>query len=335
MPGSYKPVYSPRYTVTIGGTEYDEVGGLIDELVVETTVNGADFCSFTLNHPFDPAQHDFADLSWGDIETGTPLEVAVGWGSGGTETVFVGKSHAIEVEFTPTSGGRVSVSGYGVLHEMMRGVTERSWEESTVTAAVQAVLGEYGGGMVTGSTSERKRVIQHNQNDYRFVRELASEYGFEFYAQQGDIYFEPRSSLGGGPEMTFTYGNTLDRFSAEVTTANQLSEVEVRYWEMSNEKEIVGTATKSSGEGKEVFRVACDSKAEAEEIAESRLSALSKARASGHGESEGIPGLTAGMTVRIEEVGERFVGNYYVTRVTHRMQGNGYRTAFDLTELPE
>jgi phage protein D len=339
MPGNYKPVYSPRYTVTVGGTTYEEVGGLVEDLVVETTVDGADFCSFTLSHPFDPEQHDFADLNWGDTEPGTSLEVAVGWGgAGSTETVFVGKTHATEVEFTPAGGGRVTVSGYGVLHEMMRGITERSWEEVPVTTAVQEVLGDYGGGSVKGSTSERKRIIQHNQNDYRFVRELADEYGFEFYAQQGDIYFDPRASIlvsSVTPDVTFTYGNTLDRFSAEITTANQLSEVEVRYWDMNQEKEIVGSASKSSGKGKEVFRIACDSKAEAEQIARSKLSALSMVRATGHGETDGIPELSAGMTVRIEGVGERFVGNYYVTRVTHRMQGNGYRTTFDVTELPE
>jgi phage protein D len=339
MSGEYEPVYSPRYQVTVGGTTYEEVGGLVEELVVETTVDGADFCSFTLSHPFDPEQHDFADLNWGDIEPGTPLEVAVGWGGAGqTETVFVGTSHGVEVEFTQAGGGRVSVSGYGVLHEMMRGVTERSWEEVPVTTAVQSVLGEYGGGRVGGTSSPRKRIIQHNQNDYRFVRELAEEYGFEFYARQGTIHFEPRASIlvsSVDPEMTFTYGNTLDQFSAELTTANQLSEVEVRYWDMTQEKEIVGSASKSTGQGTEVFRIACDSKAEAEQIARSKLSLLSMARATGYGVSDGIPALSAGMTVRIEGVGELFVGNYYVTRVTHRMQGSGYQTTFEVTELPE
>jgi len=337
MSTEYSPVYSPRFELTVGGTTYQEVGGQIADLVAETTVDGADRCSFTFNHPFNLEQGDIADLEWEDVEPGTPIELAVGWGGAGSiEPLFVGTSHAVEVEFTPSVGGSVAVSGYGRLHEMMRGVVERSWSDTTVADVAREVLSSYFPEVtVEGSTSTRNRIIQHDQNDYRFVRQLAAEYGFEFYTERDTAYFTPRSSLGGDPDMTLTYGNTLDAFSAELTMAEQIESVEVRYWDMNAEKEIVGSASKPTGEGKKVFRIACDSKEEAESIAESKLSELSMARATGYGQTDGIPALTAGMTVRIEGIGDRFGGNYYVTRVAHRMQGNGYRATFDVKELPE
>jgi len=338
MAPDYSPVYSPRFELTVGGTTYQEVGGLVQDLLVETTVDGADLCSFTLNHPFHPENVDFADLNWGDIEPGTDLALSIGWGGeGGIEPLFVGTSKSVKIDFEPGSGGSVAVAGYGPLHEMMQGVVERSWAETTVVDVAKEVLGDYFSSVeVEGSGSTRNRIIQHDQNDYRFVRGLAAEYGFEFYAERDTAYFTPRSSIGSGdPELTLTYGNTLDTFSAEVTTAEQLESVEVRYWDMSTEKEIVGEASQETGSGKEVFRIACDSKEEADSIAAGKLSKLSMSRATGNGETDGIPELMAGTVIQLEDLGERFTSNYYVTRVAHRMGGSGYRTSFDVTELPE
>lgn len=337
MATTYHPVYSPRFEVTIGRTKYQESTGLIQDLVVENTVDGAALCSFTLNHTFDQASADFVDLEWNDIEPGTDLKVAIGWGGEGTtKPMFVGTSSSINTEFRMGSGASLSVSGYGPLYAMMRGVVERSWSNETVINVVKKVLGEYFRDVtVEGKSSKRNRIIQHNRNDYRFVSELATEYGFEFYADLDRAYFTPRRSISKKtPEMTLTWGRTLDVFDAEITTAGQLNTVEVRYWDMQTEKEIVGTATQSDGKGKEVFRIVCDSEAEAVDIAESRLSRLSMERANGVGETDGIPGLTAGSVIRLEGLGPRFTGNYYITRATHRVGGSGYRTAFGFTQLP-
>lgn len=338
MGTDFSSVYSPRFELAVGGTTYQEAGGLLEDLLVETTVDGADLCSFTLTHPFYPEKGAFADLEWSSIEPGSDLELSIGWGGKGQiEPLFVGTSKSIKADFDSESGGSVSVSGYGPLYDMMQGVVERSWSETTVVDVAEEILNEYFSSVeVDGDGSERNRIIQHGQNDYRFLRELAAEYGFEFYAERDSAYFTPRSSIGGGdPEMTLTYGNTLDTFSAEISTAEQLETVEVRYWDMNAEKEIVGTASGGVGEGKEVFRIACDSKEEADAIAEGKLAEMSMSRASGWGETDGIPELVAGTIIRLEGLGDRFSNNYYVTRASHKMGRAGYRTSFDVTELPE
>lgn len=331
------PVYSPRFELDVGGTTYQEADGLVDELVVETTVDGADLCSFRLNYPFDPERREFGDLDWGSIEPGTDVEASVGWGGeGGVDPVFVGASQSVKTDFTPEEGPTVEVSAYGLLHDMMRGVVERSWSDATVVDVVEEVLSSYFQNTeVEGPGTERNRIIQHEENDYRFVRRLADAYGFEFYAERDTAHFTPRSSVGSGdPAVALTYGNTLDTFSAELSASRQVETVEVRYWDMSAEKEIVGSASGDSGEGKEVFRVACDSKEEADRIAEGKLSALSMSRATGYGETDGVPEIAAGATLRLEDLGERFSGTYYVTRATHRIGRSGYRTSFEVTEIP-
>lgn len=332
------PVYSPRFELSFGGTTYQEAGGLISDIVVETTVDGADLCQFKINKPYDPEHHDFLDLSWGDIEPGTDIELKLGWGgSGSIKPVFTGTSQSMRTEFNPDQGASVSVSGYGKMHEMMYGQKERSWAEETISNVAEEVIGEYFGTVeVDGPGIERKTIVQHGENDYRFIRGLADDYGFEFYAERDTAYFKPRGDIGSGdPVATLTYGNTLDSFSAEISKSDQTQTVQVRYWDMNAEKEVVGEASGDEGEGTRVYRVLCDSKKEADRIAQSKLSELQMARARGHGEADGNPKIMAGKIIDLKEMGERFSKKYYVTRAAHRMTGSGYRTTFEVKEIPE
>lgn len=331
-------LYSPRFELSVGGASYRETDGRVTDLVIETTIEGADLCSFALTNPFEAEHWDFADLEWGAIEPGTDVKAAVGWGDeGDVEPVFVGTTQSVTMEATPETGPTVSVGGYGLLHEMMRSVVERSWSDAAVVDVAEEVLGGYFPNLeVDGPGIERNRIIQHGENDYRFLRRLAESYGFEFYAERDTAYFRPRASVGSGdPAVTLAYGDALETITMEASAARQVETVEIRYWDMNAEKEVVGSASGDAGEGKEVFRVACDSKEEADRIAEGKLSALSMDRVTGHGEVDGHPALTAGETVRLENLGARFTGDYYVTRATHRFGPSGYRTAFEVTEIPE
>jgi len=330
--------HSPRFDVTIDGTSYGEAGGSVTDLVVETTLDGADRFSLTLNVPYDSEQRSFAGFDWKKFEIGKKVKVSLGWGDGSLEPVFVGKVHRLTTDFSTGQGPSVGVSGYGLLHDMMRGTKDRSWAEKTVKDVVTEVLSSYFGNVTVKKGSMQRDVIyQHDQSDYRFVANLASKYGYQFYSKRNAVFFAPRSSLGSGnPVATLRYGAALDSFSGDIDRANEVAKVEVRHWDMQAETEIVGTAsTKASNDEKEVFRVPCTSKQEADAIAQSKLDRLSSAVAHAHGETDrGVPSLTAGAVVGIEDVGSRFSKNYYVTKATHRVGGSGYRTSFEAREVP-
>lgn len=340
MAATNEGAHSPRFEVTVSGTTYQEAGGQIADLVVETTLDGADRFSLTLNVPFDREHKSFRGLNLDDFATGKSVDVSVGWGGDGSlEPLFVGKIHQLTTNFSRGSGPSVGVSGYGLLHDMMNGTQDRSWSESSVGDVVDEVLSSYfGDRTVDTSGMDRDKIYQHDQSDYRFVTELADRYGYQFYTERDAAYFKPRSSLGTeSPVATLRYGAGLASFSGEINEANEVKEVVVKHWDMQQETEIVGTAsTDAKNEKKEVFRIPCGSKEEAEQIAETKLSRLSSSVATAHGEAgRGVPQLTAGKTVTIEEVGERFSKNYYVTKTTHRIGGSGYRTSFEATEAPE
>ncbi len=331
--------HSPRFEVTVGGKTFRESGAGVTDLVVETTLGGADRFSLTLNVPYDREQRAFSGFSWDDFDTGKTVDVSLGWGDGSLEPLFIGRINRVTTNFSQGQGPSVGVSGYGLLHDTMRGKKDRSWSETTVKDVVSEVLSSYFGSVtVEGGGMKRDKVYQHDQSDYRFVEHLAEKYGYQFYTKRNEVFFKPRSSMGSNdPVATLRYGAALESFSGEIDQANEVQTVEVRHWDMQAETEIVGTAsTDAKNKKKEVFRVPCASNDEATTIAETKLDRLSGSRATARGETDrGVPKLTAGETISVGDVGSRFSKNYYVSKTTHRVGGSGYRTSFEATETPE
>ncbi|PCR92240.1 phage late control D family protein [Natrinema ejinorense] len=333
-----QPRYSPRFKVDVGDAKFQEPGGRIADLVVETTLDGADRFSFTLNFPFDEELGEFSGLTWDDFAVGTDVEIAMGYGGDGTLTpLLTGSIRSINAEFTTDRGPSVTVSGYGLLWELMQGTRSDSWSETTVGTAVEDVLSSYPFSTVDVSDAsiKREKLIQDNQSDYRFVQRVAETYGFEFYAERDTVRFRPRSAKGDGegPVAELWYGEALHDFYAEITRREQVDQVEVRSWDEQNKSEIVATAGSTNAKHKEVFRVQAMSRDEAERVAETKLNRFSDGVATGHGEADGTPDIRAGSVITLEELGGRFSADYYVTEATHRMGSAGYRTSFEVTEV--
>ncbi len=342
MTTMFQPRYSPRFAVEVGSRTFQEPGGRIADLVVETTLSGADRFSFTLNYPFDEELGEFSGLDWSTFEIGTAVEIAMGYGGDGTLTpLLTGSIASIHSEFTTDNGPTVTVSGFGLLKELMNGTDSRSWEETTeeltVGRAVEEILSAYPFATVDVRDADIKRVklIQDNQSDYRFLEALADHYGFSFYAERDTVRFHPRSGRGNDrePVVELWYGEALHDFYAEITDTRDDHRIEVRSWDAEAGQEIIATAGAKTAANTEVFRVPVISQNEAQRIAEKKHSRHADGRITGHGEADGTPEIRAGELICLEELGERFSGQYYVTNATHRMGAAGYRTTFEATEV--
>jgi phage protein D len=91
-----------------------------------------------------------------------------------------------------------------------------------------------------------------------------------------------------------------------------------------------GAATKAFGKSELTgVRWSVESKAEAEAIAKAQLEALTLTYVTGEGMCVGRTDLRAGMVVKLEGLGKRFSGQYYVTATRHSYTpSRGYRTGF-------
>ena len=81
-------------------------------------------------------------------------------------------------------------------------------------------------------------------------------------------------------------------------------------------------------------KVSCDhnvaSQEEANAMAKAQLQATSMGFITGRGSCIGEPRLEARTVIELKGLGRRFSGSYYVTSVTHTINGSGYRSDFDV-----
>lgn len=334
MTGSYQPRYSPRFRVEVAGQRFQEPGGRIADLVVETTVEGADRFSFTLHYPFDEELGTFDGLDWEAFAVGTEVSIAMGYGGDGTLTPLLsGRVHTVESAFTPEQGPTVTVSGFGLLKATMAGTNSDSWTETTLGRVAEDVLSGYAFSTVdVDADVQRQRVIQDRQSDYRFLAELARTYGYEFTAERETVRFRPRGERRDRePVAELWYGEALQEFHAEIRDQQSDRSVQVRSWDQRDQRALVGRAGPSDASAETVYREHAMARTETDWIATQKHSELADGVVTGHGEADGRPALRAGVTVELAELGDRFSGTYAVTQATHRMGSAGYRTSFEVT----
>jgi phage protein D len=190
-----------------------------------------------------------------------------------------------------------------------------------------------------------KYVLQNNETDLEFLHARAARIGYEIFVTDQDLHFRA-PDFGGGEELTFSPDQDLIEFRPRLSTMSQVDKVAVRGWNPAKKEEIVGKAkgassTMGNTTGPNAAKQAFDSSEtartqspvfsleEAEEIAKGRFDEMALAYISGEGVCIGRSELRAGIVIRIEGLGQRFSGSYYVTSTTHSVTpNNGYRTAF-------
>jgi phage protein D len=210
---------------------------------------------------------------------------------------------------------------------------------------------------VTKEGPEHPIVVQRNQDDATFLMERAKRIDFDCYidvdakTKKDTLYFvKPTDGRASSQRLTynFEWGKTLVSFTPELTAARQVSQLTVKGWDPKKKAPISATATKadlagkkSSGtSGPEIAEKKLDKKEEivvdwpVQTMEEAKALAISLLRERAYeflkatGQAIGLPDMRPGDNVTVNGVGQRFSGQYYVTRVEHTIGNNGYTTGF-------
>lgn len=206
-------------------------------------------------------------------------------------------------------------------------------------------------------------VAQDNQYDIDFLFLEARKIGYVVYVDQEPagrnrtrdvLHFGPSEARHPGvPEAAYEleWGKSLIDFTPKLSTANQITAAEVRSWDREANRAIRERVTMDEVSVNEDLRPiirgsgprASDRCAAREEIitnepqhstqqarrrATAVLSDRLKQLVEATGTTVGLPDLRAGQNVRIAGLGARFSGRYFVTKTTHTLDSNGYRTKF-------
>ncbi|MCF4966939.1 VgrG-related protein [Nostoc sp. CMAA1605] len=264
--------------------------------------------------------------------------------------VLEGEITAIETEFTPESQAPIVIRGYDISHRLHRGRYNRSFQNVTDSDVVTQIAGETSitTGTITTTTPVHEYIFQENQTNMEFLRERAARIGFELYVQDGKLNFrQPTQSQ----TLSLQWLKDIHSFRVRVTSAEQVSSVEVRGWDYATKKSIVSTATTeqvitSTDNGKgsvsskkftiQPKMIVVDqpvfSTAEAQKIAQALCNELGGEFVYADAKGEGNPLIRTGKVIKLTDMGN-YSGSYYVTETRHLFQKRKYTTEFSVRGL--
>ncbi|RCJ42042.1 type IV secretion protein Rhs [Nostoc minutum NIES-26] len=271
------------------------------------------------------------------------------------DRLIEGEITGIEVKFTNTSEAHIIVRGYDVSYRLHRGRYNRSFTNCTDTEIVRRVAQEAGikiGQMdVSGATHEY--VFQENQTNMEFLRERAAKIGFELYVQDNKIHFcKPKS----GGSLKLEWLEDITSFDVRVTSAEQVSSVQVNTWDYGKKKLISETISKEqlvtqtgNGNGSSIsqkFKMKqppkmivvdqpVDTAKEAKQMAQALCNELGGEFVTAEAKAVGNPIIRPGKVVTLQNMGTRYSGKYYITGTCHRYIHRDYTTNFTVRGLRE
>jgi phage protein D len=339
--------YAPRFEVEIRHKKLraEMEKAIIDISVTETINRGASF-ELTVHDEFDMETQEFRWLDHELFDVGNEICIKMGYGNR-LDTMIIGSITRLEPSFFAGDTPTLRVIGQDISYDVLkRASPERSFI-GTYSDVARIIASEARLNAVVDDTRFRTTVRKRNDETYySFLNRLRREVGYEFRIEGRKMYFvRPRNEER--EILTLELGKDIISFAPTMRTSGLLTEVEFRGYDPSNPRTpIIGRAGTGSESGheagedtgsqvaqrygtvKRVITGVVNSREEAEAHAEAELNEASGSLVEGRVECIGIPQIRAGVNVKIEKVGSRFSGKYYVVGSTHRIGSNGYKTSF-------
>jgi phage protein D len=347
MPARGPHIPVPAFEVLINGTPLPvEAAAHVVGVSVEADTELPDMFALEI-----VSSEDLDDqFAWVDAEdlfaVGNAVEVKLGYAEQLT-SLFKGEVTGLEPSFNADRLPTLVVRGYDRRHRLTRGRQTRSFlkkKDSDIAAQIAREAGLTA--RVTDSRVTHDYVMQMNQTDYEFLHERAARIQYEVVVEDKTLNFRPVAN-DRGEALTLEADAELSEFNPRLSAAGQFSDVAVRGWDPKNKKEIVGKAaagdevSKMGGSqtgaalSKRAFGAATGrprrpvlTQAEADQAAVARLNRAALELITGDAVCGGRADLWPGKVVKINGVGKRFGGQYYITAATHVYTPDGYSTSF-------
>ena len=270
----------------------------------------------------------------------------------GSTPLVSGEIVAIEAAYPESGTPTITLRGYDQSHRLHRGRKVREFVQKTDSDIVSQIARANGlAAEVDSLTHVHEHLYQENLTDYEFLARRARALGCVFQVEGRKLRFRKHANVAL-PPVTLDYPTSLREFRPRLTASAQVQSVSVRSWDAAAKREIVGNAragnfsasklewnqrghTLSKQAFGDVEMGFTDepvaSQAEGETFAVARLSRFWSSDVQADGDAAGKAEIRAGSMVKIEGVGDRFGGEYFVTHARHTFRTDGpYRTTFTI-----
>lgn len=289
-----------------------------------------------------------------------PLELSLGYRPSGIVQVFQGEVSGIDPVFPAAGMPTVTISAHDYMFRLTEGSKERSFPWflpdsvlAVIVAAENFLITEPDpAAAVVGALNvfNQEPRSQYKQSDYKFLRQIAAEYGFDMWVDGSFMNFRFLLPSLPRPELELTWGESLVEFAPHYTSIGELVSVNLKVWIQEIQTEL---AVQARWDGDSLsFRVIPAMFAELDETVDvgiglpdipldnpvdavkwvlGELRRRINNRTTGKGAALGDPRLRVGQVITLSGLGQAFSGsNYRLTSVSHTLDGSGYKTAFEV-----
>ena len=353
--------YAPRFQITINGQVYEaEIAQTVLSVSVQQEVNKTNSFSFEVQDDFihvDDQGHGqdgkFQWLGTDIFKYGNEVTIALGY-LNKLETLVEGRIQKIDAKFFEGNAPTFAVEGADSAYEFLTLPSEtKVFNQKTHSQMVQEIAAEANPSLqaTVDDTSEvfARKVKRGGKTYLEFLEELvAANEGYEFALSGRDLVFQKKKKSKVA-DIQLEWGKTLINFQPALNMAQATTEVVVRAWDGTNKTMIEGRARAGDEQTQEpgkklssqiaqeiygdVVRVVTDkpvqTEAEAQQEARAILEEAGNSLITATGETVGIPQLLPGKCLELHGLGKWFSGKYYVEKVTHKIDQQGYRSTFE------
>jgi uncharacterized protein involved in type VI secretion and phage assembly len=340
-----------RPTVAVNGTPLGEqVESRLRQVVVDTDAGGPDSCRVVLD---DPAR---------DVLTSSGIELRAGLtvtaGRVGEETgdrIFDGVVYSLGFEFDDR-GAFTTIVAYDRSYALYNGLHTATYQNITDSDLAAQLAREVGlrAGRIEATRVVHDHISQVNETHYEFLTRRAREVDCVVLVTGQELHFIRSADAAEGPapgdfesagRLQLVPGGNVERITARVTGAQQVSEVEVRGWDPQSKQAVVATAparTRAAALPDRPDQVATTfgaprhvtvdlplrTQAECDAAAAAQAERLASTCVHAEGTARGDPRIVAGAAVSLGQTGGRFDGQATISRARHVWDRRGYRTSF-------
>lgn len=353
--------YAPRFQITINGQVYEaEIAQTVLNVSVEQEVNKTNSFSFEVQDDFIHADGNgqsqdgkFQWLGTDIFKYGNEVSVAFGYLSN-LKTLVEGKIQKIDAKFFEGNAPTFTVAGADKAYEFLTLPSEtKVFNQKTHSQMVQEIATQTKPSLraLVDETNEviPRKIKKGGETYLTFLMELVeANEGYEFALSGRDLIFQKKKK-GQSPDIRLEWGKSLINFQPSLNTTQATTEVVVRAWDGAQKKMIEGRAKAGEEQAQEpgkklasqiaqeifgdVVTVVTDkpvrTEAEAKKEAKAILEKAGDSFITATGETVGLPDLLPGKCLDLQGLGAWFSGKYYVVKVTHKIDQNGYRSTFE------
>lgn len=365
MPDS-QSLYVSSPILQIAGADADpKLMNDILQISVEQSLHLPAMFTLVINNPYAPEDSDSKPWQYDQLlQIGQ--SVKIGFISSITDApeftkpeqnfLIEGEITAIEAHFSTGHQAPIVVRGYDVSHRLHRGRYNRSFQNSTYSDIVKQIAKEAGIniGTIDPSGGPVEYIFQENQTNMEFLQEkIAYRIGFELFVQDGKLNFRKPKE---GEALNLAWGDDIQSFRVRVTSAEQVSSVEVRSWDYNTKKPIVSnkptdqvitktqyqkgssTSQKFGRSSQKPKMIVVDqpvfTKKQADNMAQALCNELGGQFVYADAQAPGEPRIQVGKVVNVTDMG-KYTGKYYVTESRHVYYQGIYTTEFSVRGLRE